>query len=157
MPASGELRGLRRPRCRDPRSHSLLCRRESGDHDGGGRRRLAALVECVPNFSEGRRLDIITAIADAIREAGARVIDVQADAAHNRMVVTFVAEPALAVDAAMAGATVATERIDLRPPLEGAPCSCLLLRRSRPPGRAPRAGEGAARRLRGPGQPYSRP
>src|SRR6267143_4955023 len=114
MPASGELRGLRRPRCRDPRSHSLLCRRESGDHDGGGRRRLAALVECVPNFSEGRRLDIITAIADAIRDAGARVIDVQADAAHNRMVVTFVAEPALAVDAAMAGATVATQRIDLR-------------------------------------------
>jgi len=42
------------------------------------------------------------------------VIDVQADAAHNRMVVTFVAEPSLAVDAAMAGATVATERIDLR-------------------------------------------
>jgi len=42
------------------------------------------------------------------------VIDVQADAAHNRMVVTFVAEPALAVDAAMAGAAVATERIDLR-------------------------------------------
>jgi glutamate formiminotransferase len=42
------------------------------------------------------------------------VIDVQADAAHNRMVVTFVAEPALAVDAAMAGATVATKRIDLR-------------------------------------------
>ena len=42
------------------------------------------------------------------------MIDVQADAAHNRMVVTFVAEPALAVDAAMAGAAVATERIDLR-------------------------------------------
>jgi glutamate formiminotransferase len=42
------------------------------------------------------------------------VIDVQADAAHNRMVVTFVAEPSLAVDAAMAGAAVATERIDLR-------------------------------------------
>src|SRR5439155_24930039 len=72
------------------------------------------LVECVPNFSEGRRLDVITAIADAIKSAGARVIDVQADAAHNRMVVTFVAEPALAVDAAIAGATAATERIDLR-------------------------------------------
>ena len=57
---------------------------------------------------------MITGIADAIRDAGARVIDVQADAAHNRMVVTFVAEPALVVDAAMAGATVATERIDLR-------------------------------------------
>jgi glutamate formiminotransferase len=75
---------------------------------------LGALVECVPNFSEGRRLDVITAIADAIRSAGARVIDVQADANHNRMVVTFVAEPAIVVDAAMAGATVATQRIDLR-------------------------------------------
>jgi glutamate formiminotransferase / 5-formyltetrahydrofolate cyclo-ligase len=42
------------------------------------------------------------------------VVDVQADAAHNRMVVTFVAEPDLAVDAAMAGAAVATQRIDLR-------------------------------------------
>jgi glutamate formiminotransferase len=68
----------------------------------------------VPNFSEGRRLEVITEIADAIRDAGARVIDVQADAAHNRMVVTFVSEPALAVDAALAGATVATKRIDLR-------------------------------------------
>jgi glutamate formiminotransferase len=57
---------------------------------------------------------VITAIADAIRSAGARVLDVQADANHNRMVVTFVAEPAVAVDAAMAGATVATQRIDLR-------------------------------------------
>ena len=57
---------------------------------------------------------MITEIADAIKAAGARVIDVQADAAHNRMVVTFVAEPSLAVDAAMAGAAVATQRIDLR-------------------------------------------
>ena len=68
----------------------------------------------MPNFSEGRRLEVITEIADAIRNAGARVIDVQADAAHNRMVVTFVSEPALAVDAALAGAAVATRRIDLR-------------------------------------------
>jgi glutamate formiminotransferase len=68
----------------------------------------------VPNFSEGRRIEVITEIADAIRAAGARVIDVQADAAHNRMVVTFVSEPALAVDAALAGASVARERIDLR-------------------------------------------
>ena len=59
-------------------------------------------------------MEVITEIADAIKAAGARVIDVQADAAHNRMVVTFVAEPSLAVDAAMAGAKVATKRIDLR-------------------------------------------
>jgi len=72
------------------------------------------LVECVPNFSEGRRRDVIDAIANAIRDAGARIIDVQADSAHNRMVVTFVSEPDRAVDAALAGARVATERIDLR-------------------------------------------
>jgi glutamate formiminotransferase len=68
----------------------------------------------VPNFSEGRRRDVIDAIANAIRDAGARIIDVQADSAHNRMVVTFVSEPDRAVDAALAGARVATERIDLR-------------------------------------------
>ena len=59
-------------------------------------------------------MEVITAIADAIRDAGARVIDVQADAAHNRMVVTFVSEPATAVEAALAGARVANDRIDLR-------------------------------------------
>src|SRR5207245_327006 len=114
LPATRQLRGLRGRRRRKPGGHSLLCRRESRPADGRGRCALGALVECVPNFSEGRRLDVISAIADAIKSAGARVIDVQADAAHNRMVVTFVAEPALAVDAAMAGAAVATERIDLR-------------------------------------------
>ncbi|MEO9006678.1 MAG: glutamate formimidoyltransferase [Candidatus Dormibacter sp.] len=75
---------------------------------------MGQLVECVPNFSEGRRRDVIDAIATAIRDAGARIIDVQADAAHNRMVVTFVSEPDRAVDAALAGARVATDRIDLR-------------------------------------------
>ena len=74
---------------------------------------MGQLVECVPNFSEGRRREVIDAITSAIREAGARIIDVQADPAHNRMVVTFVSEPQRAVEAAMAGARVATERIDL--------------------------------------------
>ncbi|GAC1480334.1 MAG: glutamate formimidoyltransferase [Candidatus Dormibacteria bacterium] len=75
---------------------------------------MGQLVECVPNFSEGRRQEVIDAISNAIRGAGARIIDVQADPAHNRMVVTFVSEPDRAVEAAMAGARVATERIDLR-------------------------------------------
>ncbi|HYM50812.1 MAG TPA: glutamate formimidoyltransferase [Candidatus Limnocylindrales bacterium] len=75
---------------------------------------MSELVECVPNFSEGRRRDVVEAIADAIRGEGARVIDVQADAAHNRCVVTFVVEPERAVEAVLAGARVATERIDLR-------------------------------------------
>ena len=75
---------------------------------------MSRLVECVPNFSEGRRQEVVDAIADAIRAAGARVIDVQKDPAHNRCVVTFVAEPEAAVEAALAGARVASERIDLR-------------------------------------------
>src|SRR5439155_1164107 len=114
MSSARELCRLHRARRRSAGSHSLLCRREPGAPDGCRRRGLAALVECVPNFSEGRQTDVITAIADAIRGTGARVIDVQADAAHNRMVVTFVAAPDLAVDAAFAGAAVATKRIDLR-------------------------------------------
>ena len=75
---------------------------------------MSHLVECVPNFSEGRRMEVVDAIADAIRNQGGRVVDVQADPAHNRSVVTFVAEPEAAVDAVMAGARVACERIDLR-------------------------------------------
>jgi glutamate formiminotransferase / 5-formyltetrahydrofolate cyclo-ligase len=75
---------------------------------------VSRLVECVPNFSEGRRKEVIEGIAGAIRAEEARVVDVQSDAAHNRCVVTFVAEPEAAVDAVLAGARVAVERIDLR-------------------------------------------
>jgi len=71
------------------------------------------LVECVPNFSEGRRVEVIEALRDSIRARGARVIDVQADAAHNRSVITFVAEPQAAEDAIIAGGRVAVDRIDL--------------------------------------------
>jgi glutamate formiminotransferase len=71
------------------------------------------LVECVPNFSDGRRWEVIQAIGDAVRGQGGRVIDVQADAAHNRSVVTFVAEPGQAEDAILAAGRVAVERIDL--------------------------------------------
>ncbi len=72
------------------------------------------LVECVPNFSEGRRSEVIEAIVAAIRGKGGRVLDVQSDPSHNRCVVTFVADPAAAEAAALAGASVATECIDLR-------------------------------------------
>ena len=77
-------------------------------------RGVSQLVECVPNFSEGRRRDVIDAIAGAIGAQGAQVVDVQADAAHNRMVVTFVAEPEVAIRAVLKGAAVAVARIDLR-------------------------------------------
>jgi glutamate formiminotransferase/formiminotetrahydrofolate cyclodeaminase len=72
------------------------------------------LVECVPNFSEGRR----PAVVDAIRAAIAAVdsvhlLDVSSDASHNRSVITFVAAVEHAVDAAFAGIAKARDLIDL--------------------------------------------
>jgi glutamate formiminotransferase len=72
------------------------------------------LVECVPNFSEGRRPEIVTAIRDAIAAVeGVVVLDVSSDVSHNRTVVTFVAPVEHAVDAAFAGIREARARIDL--------------------------------------------
>ena len=72
------------------------------------------LVECVPNFSEGRRPEVVSAIRDAIAAVeGAKVLDVSSDASHNRSVITFVAAVDTAVDAAFAGIRAASERIDL--------------------------------------------
>ena len=72
------------------------------------------LVECVPNFSEGRRPGVIQAIREAIASVeGASVLDVSSDTSHNRSVITFVAPAETAVDAAFAGIRAAAERIDL--------------------------------------------
>src|ERR1700694_5709731 len=72
------------------------------------------LVECVPNFSEGRRPGVIQAIREAIASVeGASVLDVSSDTSHNRSVITFVAPVEAAVDAAFAGIRAAAERIDL--------------------------------------------
>jgi glutamate formiminotransferase / formiminotetrahydrofolate cyclodeaminase len=72
------------------------------------------LVECVPNFSEGRRPDVVAAIRDAIAAVdGVVVLDVSSDASHNRSVITFVAPVERAADAAFAGIREARERIDL--------------------------------------------
>ena len=72
------------------------------------------LVECVPNFSEGRRPEIIARIRQAIEAVqGVAVLDVSSDASHNRTVVTFVAPVETAVDAAFAAMRVAREHIDL--------------------------------------------
>jgi glutamate formiminotransferase/formiminotetrahydrofolate cyclodeaminase len=76
---------------------------------------MPALVECVPNFSEGRDQSVIGAIRAAITGvAGARLLDVQSDTDHNRTVVTFVAAPDAAVEAAFAAVKVAHEKIDMR-------------------------------------------
>src|SRR3954464_9151404 len=72
------------------------------------------LVECVPNFSEGRRPEIVAKIRDAIAAVeGIAVLDVSSDASHNRTVITFVAPIEKAVEAAFAGIRTAREVIDL--------------------------------------------
>ena len=73
------------------------------------------LVECVPNFSEGRRPEVVAAIRDAIASVeGVTVLDTSSDASHNRSVITFVAPIERAVEAAFAGIRTALEKIDLR-------------------------------------------
>jgi len=73
------------------------------------------LVECVPNFSEGRDPVVIAAIRAALDSVPrVHVLDVQSDASHNRSVFTFVAPPEPAVEAAFRCMRVALERIDLR-------------------------------------------
>ena len=52
-----------------------------------------ALVVCVPNFSEGRRHDVIDAICDALAGGGARLVYRQADTEHNRLDTTVVGSP----------------------------------------------------------------
>src|SRR3954468_19704366 len=72
------------------------------------------LIECVPNFSEGRRPEVVDAIRGAIAGvAGAHVLDTSADASHNRCVITFVATIDSVVDAAFAGISKARDLIDL--------------------------------------------
>ena len=72
------------------------------------------LVECVPNFSEGRRPEVIAAIRDAIALVdGVVVLDVSSDASHNRTVLTFVAPVEKAAQAAFAGIAKARDLIDL--------------------------------------------
>lgn len=72
------------------------------------------LVECVPNFSEGRDAAKVEQIAAAIRTVpGAIVLDQEMDADHNRSVITFVAPPETVAEAALAGIAKAIELIDL--------------------------------------------
>lgn len=72
------------------------------------------LVECVPNFSEGRRPEVIAAIVAAIAEVdGVQVLDQQSDATHNRCVITFVGQEEAAAQAAFGGIVAAARLIDL--------------------------------------------
>lgn len=72
------------------------------------------IVECVPNFSEGRNRETIDAIADAIRStSGCTLLDVDPGRSTHRTVYTFVGEPDAVVEGALAGARVAREKIDM--------------------------------------------
>ncbi len=73
------------------------------------------IVECVPNFSEGRDMSVINRIVDAIKEVeGVKVLDVDPGEATNRTVVTFVGEPEAVVEAAFRSVRRAAELIDMR-------------------------------------------
>lgn len=75
---------------------------------------MAEIVECVPNFSEGRRPEVVAAIVSAIGSVkGVRVLDHEMDANHNRCVITFVGDRASVEEAAMMGARMAVELIDM--------------------------------------------
>jgi len=72
------------------------------------------IVECVPNFSEGRRPEVVQQIVDAIAAVdGVKMLDFSSDADHNRSVVTFVAPPETVGDVAFAGIAKAAELIDM--------------------------------------------
>ena len=73
------------------------------------------IIECVPNFSEGRDRRIIDSICEAISAAGGvEILDVDPGEATNRTVVTFVGEPEAVVEAAFEGVRRAAELIDMR-------------------------------------------
>ena len=72
------------------------------------------LLQCIPNFSEGRRNDVIEKIADAVRAVeGVRLLDVSPNADHNRTVLTFVGPPEAVAEAAFAATAQAVELIDM--------------------------------------------
>ena len=75
---------------------------------------VAEIVECVPNFSEGRRKEVVDEIAKSIASvSGVRVLDAEMDSDHNRSVITFIGDRAGVAEAAFQGARTAVARIDM--------------------------------------------
>jgi glutamate formiminotransferase / 5-formyltetrahydrofolate cyclo-ligase len=71
------------------------------------------VVECVPNFSEGKDLRKVEAILGAMRQTGVSLLDWSMDADHNRSVVTFAGPPSAVIEAAVRSVGKAIELIDL--------------------------------------------
>ena len=74
---------------------------------------MPALVECVPNFSEGRDKSRVDAILEAMKMDGVYLLDREMDADHNRCVITLVGDPVNVAEAAIRGVGKAAELIDL--------------------------------------------
>jgi|ERR1700693_491031 len=74
---------------------------------------MSTLVECVPNFSEGRDKGKVDAIVDAMKVDGVYVLDREMDADHNRCVITLVGEREAIQEAAIRRVEKAAELIDL--------------------------------------------
>lgn len=73
------------------------------------------IIECVPNFSEGRNMEVIDSIADSIEEAGGvKLLNIDPGAATNRTVITFAGSPADVMEAAFQAVKKAGELIDMR-------------------------------------------
>ena len=72
------------------------------------------LIECVPNFSEGVDMDVISRITDQLESVeGVKLLDVDPGKATNRTVVTFVGPPEQVIEAAFLAVRMATEIIDM--------------------------------------------
>jgi len=76
---------------------------------------MSGIVECVPNFSEGKDPGVIKLIADAITSVkGISLLGIDADSDHNRTVVTFVGDPQAVLEASFRAVEKAAELIDIR-------------------------------------------
>jgi len=73
-----------------------------------------AIIECIPNLSEGRRPDIIEGFVARVRETGVRVLDYSSDASHNRSVLTLAGDAGTLNAAILALFAAAVDAIDLR-------------------------------------------
>src|SRR5690606_8245569 len=76
---------------------------------------MARIIQCVPNFSEGRNKEVVEKIVDEIRKADeVKLLDYSMDKDHNRTVVTFIGEPEKVIEAAFNACKVASQLIDMR-------------------------------------------
>jgi len=75
---------------------------------------VTALLECIPNVSEGRDASVLARLAETVERAGARLVDMHSDVDHHRSVFTFLGEPHAVERAALALGCAAVDLIDLR-------------------------------------------